>query len=273
VRPADIVFGLADALVALIKQPGTATPAFTADDVTIFSEPQYPAEVEDERSLPQLAVIYDGHSRTPNQTVVKLEIDTNATDVQHTGSGASTTVLNDDCLGEWDIVVRVSTGGALGTAEVEISLDGGAEWTDPEVVPVSGVVFVERLHSITFDAALVLADTYAWETSPEILHYRRLSWLETSVNVVFRGRTRSELWGDGAGENGYLDQVIDWLEVNAGTVVLGEEQGMIVVDGSVRTEVLQDRQGALVEAWLPLRINSASYKIDREPRTATVEMA
>ena len=77
--------------------------------------------------------------------------------------------------GIYDLRVRVSTGGALGAALVEVSTNGGTTYAAPVAVPSSGVVSVAGTTSsiasgltLTFVGTLVLADVYACDVASSV---------------------------------------------------------------------------------------------------------
>lgn len=74
------------------------------------------------------------------------------TDVIHTGEGPDATVSGYPAVNA-DVIVRIATAGALGTATYELSLDNGATYAEAATVPVSG-----QIPCGTSGATLVLAE-------------------------------------------------------------------------------------------------------------------
>lgn len=92
-----------------------------------------------------------------------------------TGSGTATMTLGGFPAGIYDLRARVSTGGALGSAAVEVSTNGGTSYGSPLAVPSSGVVAVPSTSSsfasgltLTFSGPLVLADVYAGDAASSV---------------------------------------------------------------------------------------------------------
>lgn len=95
--------------------------------------------------------------------------------VTQTGSGTGTVTPSGSPAGVYDVRVRVSTGGALGAAAVEISLDAGETYRAPVTVPSGGVLAVSETSSsiatglvLTFAGAFVLADVYAFDAASKV---------------------------------------------------------------------------------------------------------
>ena len=92
-----------------------------------------------------------------------------------TGSGAATMTPGGFPAGVYDLRVRVSTAGALGSAAVEVSTNGGTSYGSPLAVPSSGLVTVPSTSSsfasgltLAFSGALVLADVYACDAASSV---------------------------------------------------------------------------------------------------------
>lgn len=84
------------------------------------------------------------------------------------GASGATLALGGYPAGIYDLRVRVSTGGALGAAAVEVSTNGGTSYASPVSVPSSGIVTVAGTSSsiatgltLTFAGTLTLADVYS----------------------------------------------------------------------------------------------------------------
>lgn len=95
--------------------------------------------------------------------------------VTRTGSGSATVTPGGYPAGIYDLRVRVSTGGALGTAQVEVSTNGGTSYAAAVVVPSTGVVSVAGTSSsiasgltLTIVGTLVLADVYACDVASSV---------------------------------------------------------------------------------------------------------
>ena len=95
--------------------------------------------------------------------------------ITHTGSGAGTVVPGGFPAGVYALRVRVSTGGAPGTAAVEVSLNGGTSYASPVAVPSNGTVAVAGTSSalatgLTLACSGVLAagDIYAADVASSV---------------------------------------------------------------------------------------------------------
>lgn len=92
-----------------------------------------------------------------------------------TGNGTATMTPGGFPAGVYALRARVSTAGALGSAAVEVSTNGGTSYGAPLAVPSSGVVAVPSTSSsfasgltLTFSGALVLADVYACDAASSV---------------------------------------------------------------------------------------------------------
>lgn len=95
--------------------------------------------------------------------------------ITQTGSGTGTVTPGGSPAGIYALRVRVSTGGALGAAAVEISLDGGTSYRAPVTVPSGGVLAVSATASsiasgltLTFAGAFTLDDVYACDAASRV---------------------------------------------------------------------------------------------------------
>lgn len=84
------------------------------------------------------------------------------TDITHTGTGAEATVSGSPA-GNADIVVKIATSGALGTATAAVSTDGGTTYGTAAAVPANGQVAITEFGAnVVFAGALVADDTYSF---------------------------------------------------------------------------------------------------------------
>lgn len=99
--------------------------------------------------------------------------------VTHSGGGSGTVVVSGSPLGNFSVVVRVTTSGGLGVGAVQFSLDGGSNFASPLTIPGSGTYELLGLDgstptglTLTFANSFVAGDTYSftsyasWVTTP-----------------------------------------------------------------------------------------------------------
>jgi hypothetical protein len=133
--------------------------------------------------------------------------------VSHSGGGTGTVVPSGSPLGNFSVVVRVTTSGGLGAGAFQVSLDGGVNYASPLAVPGGGTYAVTQLDgltatglTLTFAGTFTSGDTYAfvsyasWVTTPG---------LDEEADAALRARDTGQWSALGVG--GGTAATFDWL--------------------------------------------------------------